>query len=140
MADDKEKKIRQVKPTASKKPAKTMRQASAKSRANAAKPKRVRKAADAAGKPVGAIGRALTAEYHLNERTEKHNEKFFSKSRSLTPRYFSNAWKELRQVTWPGFKETWRLVFAVFIFAIVMGASIAALDYGLEKLLREVIL
>jgi len=31
-------------------------------------------------------------------------------------------------------------VLAVFIFAIIMGASIAALDYGLERLLREVIL
>jgi preprotein translocase SecE subunit len=123
-----------------KKPVKTMRQASAKSRANAAKPKRVRKAAEAAGKPVNAVGKALATHYHLNVRTDKHEEKFFSKTRSLTPIYFKNAWLELRQVTWTGFKETWRLVFAVFIFAIVMGASIAVLDYGLEKLLREVIL
>jgi len=123
-----------------KKPAKTMRQASAKTRASAAKPKRVRKAATAAVKPVSAVGKALTTHYHLNERNDKHEEKFFSKSRSLTPSYFKNAWLELRQVTWPGFKETWRLVLAVFIFAIIMGASIAALDYGLERLLREVIL
>jgi preprotein translocase SecE subunit len=140
VADEKKKKIRQVKPTANKKPAKTMRASAAKSRADAAKPRRVRKAAGAAGKPVSAIGKALTTEYHLNERSDKHDKSFFAKSRSLTPSYFSNAWKELRQVTWPGFKETWRLVFAVFIFAIIMGAGIAALDYGLEKLLREVIL
>jgi len=139
VAEDKKKKSKAKKADAIK-PAKTMRQASAKSRANAAKPKRVRKAADAATKPVSAVGKALTTQYHLNERTEKHEEKFFSKSRSLTPTYFKNAWKELRLVTWTGRKETWRLVFAVFIFAILMGATIAALDYGLEKLLREVIL
>lgn len=140
MAEDNKKKIRQVKPTAPIKPAKTMRQASAKSRANAAKPKRVRKAADAATKPVHAIRKALTTQYHLNERTEKHEENFFTKSRTFTPSYFKKAWGELRQVTWPGGKETWRLVFAVFVFAIVMGAMIAILDYGLEKILREVIL
>jgi len=138
--DEKKKKIRQVKPTANKKPTKTMRASAAKSRADAAKPKRVRKAADVAGKSGSAIGKALTTQYHLNERTEKHEDKFFSKSRSLTPSYFKNAWRELRLVTWTGRKETWRLVFAVFIFAILMGATIAALDYGLEKLLREVIL
>jgi preprotein translocase SecE subunit len=123
-----------------KKPAKTMRQASAKSRANAAKPKRVRKAADAAGKPVNALGKALSTQYHLGERTDEHEKRFLSKSRSLAPSYFTNAWKELRQVTWPGFKETWRLVSAVFVFAIVIGVAIAVLDFGLEKLLREVIL
>ena len=31
-------------------------------------------------------------------------------------------------------------LFAVFIFAIALGTTIAVVDYGLEKLLREVIL
>ncbi|MCA9346738.1 preprotein translocase subunit SecE, partial [Candidatus Saccharibacteria bacterium] len=43
-------------------------------------------------------------------------------------------------VTWPGRKDTWKLVFAVFIFAIVLGILIALLDYGLENLFRKVIL
>ncbi len=148
MADEKKKKIRQVntpdakKPNikVSKKPLTSMRTQAAKSRANADKPKRVRQAAGAAKKPVSAIGRALTTEYHLNPRAEDHEGNFFTKSRSLTPSYISNSWKELRQVTWPGRGETWRLVFAVFLFAIAMGTVIAVLDYGLEKLLREVIL
>jgi len=116
----------------------SMRDSAAKSRAAADKPKRVRKAAVAAVKPVGSVGSALTEDYHLVEPKDGGN--FFTKSRKLTPSYFRNAWKELKQVTWPGRLETWRLVFAVFIFAIALGLLVSVLDYGLEKLLREVIL
>lgn len=124
------------KPQAAKKKS-TMRENAAKSREAANRPKRVRKVATAATKPVSGLRKALITEYHLFD-----NEKqgFFTKSRSLSPRYFRNSAKELRNVTWPGRKETWRLVFAVFVFAIVMGTFIAVLDYGLERLLREVIL
>ncbi|MCA9328871.1 preprotein translocase subunit SecE [Candidatus Saccharibacteria bacterium] len=58
----------------------------------------------------------------------------------MTPGYFVSATNELRQVTWPARKETWKLVFAVFVFAIVIGLFIAVLDFGLEKLFRQVIL
>jgi preprotein translocase subunit SecE len=54
--------------------------------------------------------------------------------------YFKNSWKELRQVTWPGRKETWKLTFAVFMFAIVFGTIIALVDYGLDKVFRHLIL
>jgi preprotein translocase SecE subunit len=116
----------------------SMRDSAAKSRAKSDKPKRVRKAADAAKKPVGKVGTALTKEYHLIP--QKEGGSFFTKSRKLTPGFFRSAWAELRQVTWPGRKETWRLVFAVFVFAIILGTVIAVLDYFLEKILREVIL
>lgn len=115
----------------------SMRESAAKSRESAAKPKRVRKAASAATRPVGKAGKALTTEYHI---LGKKDSNFFTRSRKLTPRYFREAWKELKNVTWPGRSETWRLVFAVFIFSIVLGLFIAVLDYGLERLLREVIL
>ena len=77
-----------------------------------------------------------------NDNHEENNDDhgFFSKSRSLAPRYVRDSWREIRKVTWPGFKTTWKLVFAVFVFAIVIGGFIAALDWGLEKLFREVIL
>jgi preprotein translocase SecE subunit len=121
-----------------KKPKSSMRDSAAKSRAKADKPKRVRKAAGAAKKPVSKVGELLTKDYHVVE--PKTDDKFFTKSRKITPSYFRKAWAELRQVTWPGRKMTWKLVFAVFVFSIILGLYIAVLDYGLEKLLREVIL
>lgn len=121
-----------------KKPKSSMRDSSAKSRAKAEKPKRVRKAAGAVKRPVSSVGAALTREYHIIK--PKKEDKFLTKSRKFTPSYFRSAWAEMKFVTWPGRKETWRLVFAVFVFALVLGTLIAVLDYGLEKLLREVIL
>lgn len=133
MADKKDKKTSK---SVSKKKV-SMRESAAKSRESANKTRRVRKAATAATKPVSKAKSALTTEYHLF-----NNEKqgFFTKSRHFTPKYVRESFKELKNVTWPGRMETWRLMFAVFVFAVVLGSFIAVLDYGLEKLLREVIL
>lgn len=60
--------------------------------------------------------------------------------RWIAPTYFLNSWRELRQVTWPNRRETWRLTAAVFVFAIVFGAAIAVVDLGLDKLFKEVVL
>ena len=138
MAEDKKpvKKTKKDGVTKSKK-AETMRESAAKSRKDAAKPKRVRKAAVAATKPVGAFSESVNEEYHL---FDVKGDGFFTKSRKITPGYIRLSIQELKNVTWPGRKETWRLVFAVFVFAVVLGTVVAALDYGLEKVLREIIL
>jgi preprotein translocase SecE subunit len=60
--------------------------------------------------------------------------------RILWPSYFRNSWKELKQVTWPNRKETWQLTLAVILFSTVFGALIAAVDYGLDKIFRKLIL
>ncbi len=60
--------------------------------------------------------------------------------RWLVPPYFVNSWREVRQVTWPNRRETWRLTLAVFIFAIVFGALVAGVDKGLDLLFKKVIL
>jgi preprotein translocase SecE subunit len=71
-------------------------------------------------KPIRAIGRFLKKVLLIN--------------------YFISAWREVRQVTWPNRKETANLTFAVFIFAIAFGVLIAIIDFGLDKLFREVLL
>lgn len=58
----------------------------------------------------------------------------------ILPKYFVNAWREVRQVQWPARKETWRLTLAVFIFAIVFGALVAGVDKGLNQIFKEVVL
>ena len=58
----------------------------------------------------------------------------------LIPRYFVNSWREVRQVTWPTRVETWRLTLAVFIFATIFGAMVAAVDKGLDEIFKKVIL
>ncbi|MGH7156891.1 MAG: preprotein translocase subunit SecE [Candidatus Saccharimonadales bacterium] len=58
----------------------------------------------------------------------------------IVPRYFVNAWRELRQVQWTSRRETWRLTLAVFIFAIVFGALVAGVDKGLDEIFKKVVL
>jgi preprotein translocase SecE subunit len=58
----------------------------------------------------------------------------------LMPKYFINSWREVREVTWPTRKETWRLTLAVFVFAIVFGALVAGVDKGLDVLFKKLVL
>lgn len=58
----------------------------------------------------------------------------------LVPRYFINSWHELKQVTWPGRRETWRLTGAVFVFAIVFGLMITGVDKVIDKIFKELVI
>lgn len=58
----------------------------------------------------------------------------------LLPKYIRESFKELRLVTWPNFRQSLRLTFAVIVFAIIFGASIALIDYGLDKLFKNILL
>ncbi|MFI5271164.1 MAG: preprotein translocase subunit SecE [Candidatus Saccharimonadales bacterium] len=58
----------------------------------------------------------------------------------LVPAYFRNSWRELKLVTWPSFKQSMRLTYAVLIFAIIFGVSVAVVDYGLDILFKKILL
>ena len=56
------------------------------------------------------------------------------------PKYFRNSYQELKQVTWPTLKNGLKLTWAVIVFAVVFGLSIAALDWGLSKVFKHILL
>ncbi len=58
----------------------------------------------------------------------------------IVPVYFRNSWQELKLVTWPNWKQSRQLTFAVIVFAVIFGALIAIVDYGLDKLFRNILL
>jgi preprotein translocase SecE subunit len=60
--------------------------------------------------------------------------------RILLPGYFRNSWRELRQVTWPTWRQSRQLTFAVLVFAVFFGAAIALVDLGLDKVFKNVLL
>ncbi|HSW85769.1 MAG TPA: preprotein translocase subunit SecE [Candidatus Saccharimonadales bacterium] len=60
--------------------------------------------------------------------------------RVVVPKYIRQSWKELRLVTWPTWKQSVQLTYAVLIFAVIFGATIAAVDYGLDKIFRNILL
>jgi preprotein translocase SecE subunit len=58
----------------------------------------------------------------------------------IFPVYFRNSWRELRQVEWPNWRQSRQLTFAVLVFAVIFGAAIAIVDYGLDKVFKDVLL
>ena len=43
-------------------------------------------------------------------------------------RYIRDSFRELRQVRWPNRKETWKLVFAVILYVVIIAGFIMLLD------------
>ncbi len=58
----------------------------------------------------------------------------------IVPGFLKGAFYEVRQVSWPNRRETIRLTWAVFVFAIVFSIIIAGLDFVLDKIFRSIIL
>ncbi len=54
--------------------------------------------------------------------------------------YFRSSFQELKGVTWPTWRESRRLTTAVILFSIVFGVLIAVVDYGLDKLFKQLLL
>lgn len=58
----------------------------------------------------------------------------------IFPRYFRNSAHELKQVTWPTWRESLRLTWAVLLFAIIFGTAVALVDYGLDSVFKRILL
>jgi preprotein translocase SecE subunit len=54
--------------------------------------------------------------------------------------YLRGSWQELRGVTWPTWRESRRLTSAVIIFSVIFGVLIALVDFGLDKLFKQLLL
>jgi preprotein translocase SecE subunit len=58
----------------------------------------------------------------------------------LIPPYVRNSWRELRLVTWPDRKQTFRLTYAVIVFSIIFGLIVFGVDFVLDKIFKELII
>ncbi len=103
------------------------------------KPRRILRAGSTVAKPFKVAARTGRKEYYLPLPDNKVG-RFLNKRRKVIPGYFRGAWQELRQVKWPGRKETAKLTTAVFLFAIFFMTLISVVDYGLDKVFKKLIL
>lgn len=113
----------------------TLRERTEKLQQSAAKPKRPSKVRAffsgffwplrAAGRGIGKLGRFRIFRWI---------------SYVFLPPYIRNSWRELRLVTWPNFRETLDLTWAVIVFSIIFGLLVAVVDFGLDKLFKEFII
>jgi preprotein translocase SecE subunit len=124
----------------------TVRERSGKQTSLAPKNTRFRKTAKAASTPFRLLGRLFSAIgrpfrfilWPFKTRPVRFTGRWLARLLLIT--YFWGAWQELRQVTWPDRKETRQLTVAVFVFAIIFSALITAVDYGLDKVFKNVLL
>jgi preprotein translocase SecE subunit len=121
----------------------TFRERALKAATESEKPKRSRKIRSYAGRvlrPVfGPIGRFLKQLFGIQPfKSLAWLGKWVG--RILFPRYLRNSWRELTQVTWPNWRQSRQLTFAVLVFAVVFGGAIALVDYGLDKIFKQVLL
>ena len=103
------------------------------------KQRRIKTAGKTALRPIKAMVRTARKEVYLPMPDTKAG-RFLNKRRHVFPRYFGLSIKELRQVKWPGRRETAKLTFAVFLFAIFFALLISVTDYGLDRLFKKLIL
>ena len=120
------------------KAAPTMREKVEQTKAKAGKPSKLRKIR-VIGMPLKAAAAAGMKEYHPISLPDNRLGRFLRKRVRFMPRYFIEAWRELRQVQWPSNKQTMRLVYAVFMFATIFGVIVGLTDHGLETLFRRIV-
>jgi preprotein translocase SecE subunit len=135
-----EKKTAKPKKLVVKRKRETVRERAEKSSVKARKQPRTRKIASSAVKPVKKVGSVLVKEYHPIKPGKSKASKALTKKAHLMPRYFIDAFKELRLVTWPSRKTVAKLTFAVVVFCVFTASVVRAMDYGFDKLFKDVIL
>lgn len=59
---------------------------------------------------------------------------------ALGIRFLRGSWSELREVTWPARRESFRLTSAVISFSVIFALILAVVDYGLDKLFKQLLL
>lgn len=101
--------------------------------------KRIRTSASRIKTPIGKARQTGRKEYHL-PLPDNRLGKIGRKRVRLAPKFVREAVAEVRQVTWPNANETVRLTIAVFLFATIFAIIVGILDFGLDKLFKEVII
>ena len=120
-----------------KKPVQTVRERSA-AGPKAEKKRRIRKTASRLKAPLGKARGFGVREYHLPLPDNKAGNFLKKHIRiRLVPKFIVEAFREVRQVTWPNRSETTRLTIAVFVFAVIFASFVGLLDYGLGEVFKK---
>lgn len=123
----------------------TVREKRAKASDIKPKQRRVKQAARRANRPVKAVGRGVAKVSRpfgfLLKPFKTRPFRFIGRIlyKVFGIGYFINSWKELRLVEWPTRSETAKLTVAVFVFAAAIAGFVAILDYGLDKVFKQLL-
>ena len=91
-------------------------------------------------RPLSVLRQAGAKEFNPVKAPEKKGVRHLNKRVRFVPKFVRESWAELKKVTWPTKSVAWRLTLAVFIFATVFTIFIQVVDYGFNKVVKEIIL
>ena len=102
-------------------------------------PRKLKRASTSVKGGAQSVRKTARKEYYL-PMPDNRVGRFLNKRRRFIPKYFREAWAEVKLVTWPTRRESLKLTGAVVIFTVVFGLIITITDYGLDKIFRKVLL
>lgn len=120
-------------------PSQSMRERAADASTSNNKSRRIKNTASALARPIKSAHKYGQKMYFLPMPNNKFG-RFLNKRRYFIPKYFREAWREVKAVKWPSRKDTAKLTLAVFMFAIIFGILVAVTDYGLDKVFKKILL
>ena len=106
---------------------------------NQKKPRRIQTVTSKANEQTTRVRKRAQKAYYLPLPSDGFVGKL-NQHRSIVPGFIKNAWREVRQVTWPNRRETARLTVSVLLFALFFGGLIAGFDYVLDNIFRRIVL
>lgn len=117
----------------------TFRERAVKASEQSDMPNRSRRLRTAAGRPARK-GYAAAQRIGQNKFVQIIAWPFRLLGKILVPKYVRQSYQELRLVQWPNRHDTFRLTFAVLVFALIFALLVSGIDYVLDKIFREVLL
>jgi preprotein translocase SecE subunit len=117
----------------------TFRERAIKASEQSDQPKRSSRIKSAAGKPIRPVLSSVKR-VRNNKVVRTLTAPFRFIGRFLLPKYFRESYQELKLVEWPNRKTSRQLTFAVLIFAFIFAVIVSIIDFGLDKLFKEVLL
>lgn len=96
------------------------------------------------GKRLKRVGGAISKGAKKTTRPVRNNRVWMFLRRTILRSpfrgYFISSWRELRQVKWPDRKTSVKLTLTVILFSAFFAVFTTSLDYGLEKLAKQIFL
>lgn len=91
-------------------------------------------------RPLSVLRKVGGKEYHPIPLPDNKAGRILGKKVHIIPKFFKEAWAELKQVTWPSRMLALKLTLAVFVFAIIFATFIQLLDMGFNRLFEIILL
>jgi preprotein translocase subunit SecE len=118
----------------------TVREKAEKESAKKASPTKTSAVKSAIAKPINKATNFGKKEYTPLKVPDKKGVRVLNKRVRFIPKWLSNSWAELRQVSWPSKREALSKTMAVFIFAIAFALLVQLLDFIFSRVIKEIIL